>query len=204
MPTFYNPNAPIQKTEHRLPHWQQNQVPYFVTWRLADSLPQNELALLKAEKEEWIKNHPDPWDAKTKLEYHKKFFRRVDQWLDAGAGSCVLKQPLMAKIAADSLLFFNGERYDMESFVVMPNHVHALFSLKAEFKLEKILHTWKTHVALEINKRLGKRGRFWQREYWDRMIRGSKGYCYTLDYIRNNPLKAKLRTDEFLFWSRWD
>lgn len=159
---FLDPNEPVDIHEHRLPHWQQGAVSYFVTWRLADSLPQAKLSQWQQDKDIWIRFHPEPWTDEVEEEYHQRFSDQIDEWLDAGEGSCVLRDPTLSRIVAGALHHFDRERYDIEAFVVMPNHVHTLFQLRDEHRLEDTLQSWKGFTAREINKRVGQRGTLWQ------------------------------------------
>jgi len=79
----------------------------------------------------------------------------------------------------------------------MPNHVHALFSLAPRWKLESILHQWKGSSARAINGHLKRAGPVWMKDYFDRMIRDVAHFWRCARYIRRNPVKAKLRVDEF-------
>src|SRR5690606_35844099 len=97
---------------------------------------------------------------------------------------------------------FDGERYELHSAVVMPNHAHVLFSPKADHRVQDILHSWKSFSANEINKTSGRTGAFWQVDYYDRLVRSSEHFVRIADYIRENPLKAKLREGEFAFFER--
>ncbi len=197
-PSFFNPYCEIDKTSHHLPHWQQGEAWVFVTWRLGDSLPKTKLDQWNAEREAWMKHHPEPWDEKTEAEYHERFSRQIDEWLDQGSGSCVLRDPANAKIVADALRHFDGERYELASFVVMPNHVHVLFRPLGGHALPEIVKSWKGFTAREINKRIGKLGALWQEEYWDRLIRNERHFFKVAEYVRDNPVKAKLREGEFM------
>ncbi len=199
--SFLNPYGEIEKTSHHLPHWQQGETWVFVTWRLGDSLPKAKLDQWKAEREAWMKLHPEPWDEKTEAEYHDRFSRQIDEWLDQGSGSCVLKDPACAKSVADALRHFDGERYELASFVVMPNHVHVLFRPLGAHALPEIVKSWKGFTAREINKRTGKAGALWQDEYWDRLIRNERHFFKVVEYIRENPEKAKLRDGQFILES---
>ena len=190
--SFFNPDAEIDITRNRLPHWQQGEAWVFVTLRLGDSLPKAKLDQWKAEREAWIKHHPAPWDEKTEAEYHDRFSRQIDEWLDQGSGSCLLKDPVNAKVVAGALRQFEGQRYELASFVVMPNHVHVLFRPLGGHALPEILKSWKGFTAREINKRIGKAGALWQDEYWDRLIRNERHFSKVAEYIRGNPVKAKL------------
>ena len=84
----------------------------------------------------------------------------------------------------------------------MPNHVHALFTPAAEFKMSEILHSWKSFTAHECNKLLRRTGRFWAREPFDRYIRNERHFQNALRYIEDNPVKARLggKADD---WRRW-
>ncbi len=124
---FLNPAGEIARHERNLPHWQQDGVWQFVTWRLADSLPQSKLAQWQAERNAWLARHPEPWDDVTKKAYRARRRARLNEWLDAGYGSCVLRRPDCAEVVAGALRYFHGNRYVLGAFVVMPNHVHVLF-----------------------------------------------------------------------------
>ena len=197
-PSFFDPGHDIEIKQHRLPHWQQGEAWVFVTWRLADSLPKAKLDNWTEERRIWLSHHPEPWDEMTENEYHKRFSRQIDEWLDQGSGSCLLKSPANAQIVADALRHFDEERYQLASFVVMPNHVHVLFRPFENCSLAEILKSWKGFTARAINKQLGKTGSLWQEEYWDRLIRNNGHFFKVAEYIRNNPVKAMLRTGQFL------
>ncbi len=204
--SYFNPHGEIERTSHRLPHWQQGEAWVFVTWRLADSLPREKLDQWKVERDKWCKRHPEPWDEKTESEYHERFSRQIDDWLDQGSGSCVLKDPANAKIVADALRHFDGKRYEIASFVVMPNHVHVMFRPLGDHALPDIVRSWKGFTAREINKRIGKTGALWQDEYWDRLIRSEWHFLKVEEYIRENPANARLKEWEFILmeWGDWN
>jgi type I restriction enzyme R subunit len=195
---FFNPDEETDKHRRNLPHWQQGEAWMFVTWRLGDSLPKAKLDQWKEERVIWLSHHPEPWDEKTETEYHARFSSQIDEWLDQGSGSCVLKDPANAGIVADALRHFDGERYEIVSFVVMPNHVHVLFRPLGSHRIGDIVKTWKGFTAREINKRIGKSGPLWQEEYWDRLIRNERHFFKVAEYVRENPVKAKLREGQFI------
>ena len=116
-----------------LPHWRQSGVTYFLTWRLADSLPQAKLKQLDAEQKAWLHAHGlesheqvESLPEKLRHEYHCRFTAIVHEWLDAGHGNCALRRRYCAQVMADTLRHFDEERYLLDAFVVMPNHVHVL------------------------------------------------------------------------------
>jgi len=161
-----------------------------ITYRLADSLPQHLLVQLKTELE------TIPAE-KQEVESRK----RIEEWLDAGYGACQLQHPEAAEIVVNGWKHFNGERYDLIAWVVMPNHVHVLIRLYEGQLLGKVVQSWKSYTGRKISAlklyRAGARcsqgGKsFWMREYWDRYIRDEEHLANTIDYIHNNPVKAGL------------
>ncbi len=194
---FFNPYGAIQVTQNRLPHWQQDGATYFVTFRLADSLPKNQLDQWRSERDAWTKFHPEPWTAKQEAVYHRQFSVRLEDWLDQGAGECLLRNTEARTLVETALLEFDDERYAHHAWVIMPNHVHALFSLAPRWKLESILHQWKGSCARAINGQVQRAGTIWMKDYFDRMIRDAAHFWRCARYIRRNPAKAKLRPGEF-------
>ncbi|HMJ04912.1 MAG TPA: AIR synthase related protein, partial [Chthoniobacterales bacterium] len=188
--TFFDQFADVDISRRNLPHWQQPGATYFVTFRLADSLPEVRLSELEQERERWLTFHPLPWSADDRREYVERFSERVEQWLDAGEGECVLARPEAAATVANALQHFEMERYELGAWVVMPNHVHALVKPKAGFDLGKILHSWKSFTANEINRGLGRTGAFWQRESYDHIVRDEAAFVRITDYILGNPATA--------------
>lgn len=197
---FFNPYGEIRFTGNRLPHWQQAGAVYFVTFRLADSVPQHLRDEWHNEREGWLRAHPQPWSDDIELEYHRRFSRRMEQWLDAGYGSCLLRRAECAAIVAEALRHFDGERVAQLAWVVMPNHVHAVFVQNPAWPLEKIILSWKGFTARKINMLLGRTGSFWQRDYFDRLVRDSKHLANCIRYIRRNPVKGRLRDGEFVLY----
>ena len=88
---------------------------------------------------------------------------------------------------ADALRHFDGDRYELSDFVVMPNHVHVLFAPGSDQKLADIIQSWKRHSARMINVRMGASGRLWQPDYWDRLIRSQRHFNWVKGYITANP-----------------
>src|SRR5690242_17660429 len=122
--TFHgmDPHGEVQITRRSLPHWRQAGAAYFVTFRLADAVPAPLLREWKEELKTWLKFHPEPWDASTKHEYHRRFQESREEWLDKGHGSCLLQEASAAEVVAGALKNFEGKRYLLDAFVVMPNH----------------------------------------------------------------------------------
>lgn len=164
-----------------LPHFDLPNLLQSITFRLADSLPQAVLDEMARE----LVAHPE---ARRQTERE----RRIAAYLDTGHGACWLKDPRVATLVENALLHFDGQRYLLLAWCVMPNHVHALVETKEGFPLSEIVHSWKSFTANGANKILGRKGDFWQREYHDRFIRDDDHYRNAVVYIENNPVKAGL------------
>jgi REP element-mobilizing transposase RayT len=171
-----------------------------VTWRLADALPQEKLNRWKWEKTIWLEKHPEPWDAKTEEAYRNRFTRPIEEWLDQGTGSCLLRKPDYAHILAETLLHFVEVRYLLRNFVIMPNHVHVLLAPQPGFELGGIVQSWKGFSAKKINELRKENGKLWQADYWDRLIRNEKHFQKAVKYIQENPTKAGLKDGEYVYW----
>ena len=185
-PRFFDPSRAVVRTKGNLPHWQQPRCACFVTWRTADSLPQSKLAELEEERMFWTANHPHPWDSDTRREYNRLFEGRIQEWLDAGGGACVLRQVLLRRKVEDVLRRFDGSRYQLYALVVMPNHVHVLFMPLGEQSVRDIVRTWKGVSARAVNQALGATGDFWQKESWDHLVRSERQFAKFVRYIRTN------------------
>jgi len=197
---FFNPYAEIRLTGNRLPHWQQEGAVYFVTFRLADAVPRNLREQWEHERKAWLHLNPPPWSAETEQNYHARFSGAIEQWLDAGHGSCILRQRECGEIVNEALRYFDGYRLVLISSVVMPNHVHAVFVQKADWPLEKLLRTWKSFTSRKINLRLNSDEGLWQRDYFDRLVRDEKHFRNCVRYIRKNPAKARRRDGEYILY----
>jgi|GEM_PF-9953 len=218
---FLDPFDDIDRhgSDRDLPHWQQDIVLCFVTWRLADALPQSVLDELEEKKTAWLKasehrsgsgdtpvpgidTHTHIGDKSVPSPSARDFYARLtaeeENALNAGHGSCLLRDPRFARCVETALLHDDGARYDLVAYAVMPNHVHVLVSLKPETTLEAVIRSWKGVSARAINQAQGKTGTVWQANYWDRLIRNRRHYEYVRDYILNNPAHARLPSGTFI------
>ena len=219
----FDRDAEIEFSERNLPHWFQVDAAMFVTFRTADSLPREVLLRMIRELEEWlsIKKLPLQLAASTvgpKLRNHQQLldtlstadrnqFRKLSDQLYLGAldechGKCVLKRHELATIESNAILRRDGEAYDLDCFVVMPNHVHAIVQFRTESGKSIVGQSWMRYTARLINPLIGESGAFWQPEPFDHVIRSAEQFVYLQKYVANNPAKAKLRTGEFLLWQR--
>ena len=117
--------------------------------------------------------------------------RKLEEYLDRGLGECWLRQPAIADLMEGALRFFDGQRYGLAAWVVMPNHVHLLVEIW-ETPLADLVKSWKGFVAREANKLLRRRGPFWEREYLDTIIADEAHRRTAARYIESNPVKAGL------------
>lgn len=194
---FFNPFAEIIHTANMLPHWQQPGATYFLTFRLGDSIPATLRRQWETEREQWLLHQPQPWSAETESEYHTRFSGQIDQWLDAGHGDCLLRDPDTRQIVENSLRHFDNAEHSHHAWVIMPNHVHCLTTLAPPARLEKIIKSWKGFSATSINKHLTRTGPLWQEDYFDRLIRDPNHFTNCVRYIRRNPTKAGLKAGAF-------
>jgi putative DNA methylase len=177
-----------------LPHFDGIELPQFITIHLADSIPskvikrwQEELSSLKYELERSLLQ------------------KRIERYLDQGYGEAVMKRAAIAKIVQDALLGFDGTRYKLFAWVVMPNRVHTLMTRFESYELKNILHSLKSYTAHEANKLLNRRGQFWIEDYFDRYMRNHEHFRKTVQYIEHNPVKARLceKPSDWPFSSAW-
>ena len=110
-----------------------------------------------------------------------------------GTGPAAWLDPRVAEMVSNALQHFEGERYTLVAACVMPNHVHAVFAPLHGHGLADILHSWKSFTSKEANKLLGTTGQFWEREYFDRLIRNADELERTVRYVAENPTKAGLK-----------
>jgi REP element-mobilizing transposase RayT len=190
-------SAGILIWRHNLPHWEQPGCTYFTTWRLADSIARAQREVLEEDRQNWLTKHPKPWSVREYHQYQQYFTERVEEWLDNGYGSCVLRDPALRQEVTNSLHHFDGERYVLDDFVVMPNHVHVLVKPGPGHKLSKIMHSWRSYTALQINRQTGQSGQLWMDEPFDHAVRSWEQLLYFRSYIKNNPREAGLRPGEY-------
>ncbi len=194
----FDPRGEIEIKRRHLPHWEQKGVTYFVTFRLVDAVPETVLAEWRDERERWLKFHPRPWDWKTSREYLRLFEENREEWLDRGDGSCLLRDASLAGVVQDALLHFHGERYVLDDFVIMPNHVHLLVKPLGDHSLGEILRSWKSFTAKTINQLAGREGALWMAESFDTIVRDLEHLAAAREYIARNPEKARLQAGAFL------
>lgn len=208
--------------KRNLPHYQPPNAVYFITFRLADSLPKTVIDQLKNENELLEKSIIRDKDKSERdnaiYNQRKRYFAKFDKLLDCSqSGALWLKNNDVAKIVYDSIVFRDKKEYDLHCFCIMPNHVHLVFEIGDEhvsriadstarngvssYKVTKILQDLKKYTAAESNKIISRKGQFWHRESYDHVIRNTNEYRNIINYIIQNPVKAGL-VDDYKKW-KW-
>jgi len=154
-----------------LPHFDSAETIQFVTFRLADSLP---------------------WAIVDRLRASEAALHEIDRELDAGRGACWLKRPDVASVVENALLHFDGERYRLLGWCLMPNHVHVVAEILEGHSLSAIVGSWKSFTSKKANALLVQSGRFWEADYFDRFMRNEEHLSRTVEYIEQNPVAAGL------------
>ncbi len=167
----------------KLPHYDNDEVYQFITIRSHDSVP-------KLQIDKWIDKFSLHGDIDKNSKEYILFQRKILEYEDRGYGECYLKNPKIFKLVQDALEYFDGTRYDLVEWIIMPNHVHVLIKPYSGYSLPKIVHSWKSFTAKKANEILNRKGKFWMEEYFDRYIRSELHFDFTVNYIRENG-KAK-------------
>ncbi len=207
---LFDPKADLLIAERCRPHWSQAGAVVFVTFRTADSIPAEVIDRWEREKHDWMQRRghstTQHWsqvlptlDDRERPEFNQRFHRSHEDFLDTCHGRCLLRRPELAQIVADSLLHFDGERYRMGDFVIMPNHAHLLAAFATPEAMERQFDSWLHYTAFRIHQCIGERGHFWQQEPFDHLVRSVEQYEYLRTYIADNPSKARLREGEFIY-----
>ena len=193
--TRYRAGEPHRQGLHSrgyLPHVKIAGATYFVTFRLADSLPQAVLARF-AEQRDLLGSDTEPLANERLATLRLVQRREIEALLDRSTGACHLRQPEVARLVAEAMRHFHAQRYTLHTWVVMPNHVHALLTPLDHHALGDIVKSWKQFSALRAKPLLGlPAGRFWQPEAYDHWVRDATEHERIARYILQNPVKARL------------
>ena len=182
---------------HNLPHWRAPDSTYFVTFRLNDSLPREVVEEMRQEylqpvlsEEQAVRRTLLPEEIRR---VKAKQQNRLEKYLDSGRGACHMNDPKCAEIVRDAMLFFDGQRYALGAWAVMPNHGHAVLKPLVDHALEDVVRSWKGFSSRMINAHLGRKGTLWQSEPYDHLIRNGDSFLRLSKYVLDNPVKAGLR-----------
>ncbi len=221
----FDPDAELEITQAALPHWFQAGVAMFVTFRTDDSLPAEVIRQFEDELSEWLHRQNLPIAlAKAQGDLVKltqqllatgtatigqiREFKRMRDcsWhrkLDELHGECLLRNPELAQIVGDAVRFYDGNKYDLDRIVVMPNHVHALVQFRKQGESRELIsQSWLRYSARMINVAVGRKGEFWQGEPFDHLVRSPQQFTYLQRYIESNPQQAHLSAGSYFFWHR--
>jgi len=203
-PAEANPLRSGTHTRGYLPHVKREGARYFITFRLDDSLPKEVLLKHQAERAQRLQRFYAQKESAKKSgtaapkeamldEIERDYFCKLEAYLDKGCGECWLRRPEIAGMVAASMRFFEGQRYRLDAWVVMPNHVHAVLWPMPNHTLSGITQSWKRFMAREANKLLNRTGQtFWQPESFDHWIRNDAEHARCCRYVLENPVKARL------------
>jgi putative transposase len=197
-------------TRRRLPHWYVPETACFVTFRLANTLPQPVILELRDRRESLLRSKPrSEHTPEFQDRVHKQVFAAYDDWLDRLTDVAWLGDPRIAAIVRQNLYFHDQTSFRLLSYCVMPNHVHVLFqphgfkspapqheagheTHSVQSPLTQVMHSIKSYTAHEANKLLCRHGPFWQRESYDHWVRDEGELERIVGYIQHNPVKARL------------
>ncbi|MGH7490794.1 MAG: transposase [bacterium] len=190
-----------------LPHLKAEGATYWVTFRLADSLPQHVLRKIEEERKEFTRqlrksSKIDPQELARK--WKRLYSRRIQEYLDAGFGECWLRRDDIGGLVVTAIQYFDGSRYDLHPWVVMPNHAHVALTPLHNWTLSSFLHSWRSYTGVKANRILGREGKpFWQREAYDHLVRNQEEFYRICEYTITNPVTAGLckRPEEWKFSS---
>ena len=171
----FNPHAEVQLYRRHLPHWRQAGATYFVTFRLADSIPKNILLQWREQRNLWLKAHG--------------ITNGLSEDEKARRYAAVLQQ---------TLVHFHNQRSWIGDFVIMPNHVHLLIQPFDKHPLEEWLQSVKSYAARRFDKHTMVDGKVFQQESYDRIVRNREELAAYRKYIEANGIKANLPKSEYL------
>jgi REP element-mobilizing transposase RayT len=189
----------------RLPHYQPPGETYFITFRLAGSLPDRVILDLKEWRQRIRDTARTTFDESERrkliVELHSKYFGKVDEVLDRALnGPTWLRRPEIANVVAEAMHYRDRKAYDLDAFSIMPNHVHLLVGVeRSDTSLYKILQSLKAFTARKCNHLLHREGPFWQHESYDHVVRDDAELHRTVRYILNNSVEAGLCNE----WQDW-
>ncbi|HEY8665264.1 MAG TPA: helicase C-terminal domain-containing protein [Tepidisphaeraceae bacterium] len=179
-----------------LPHWTAAGEIYAITFRLADALPKKVVEAWLRERESIVASAAKQDRSLTQTESDRRahlYSERIESQLDLGNGNCFLGNAQIAQVVSEQLAHFNGERYRLLAWCIMPNHVHVVLQPRPGFELPQIMHAIKSYTANRANKLLNRRGAFWQPEYFDHLIRDEEDLRHAVQYAWLNAENSGMR-----------
>lgn len=190
---------------NHVPHWEtsdENNV-YHLSFRLHDSVPTVQRQYWLYRRQRLMECIADEQRALTEgeMEYLRQLYsEHIERYLQSGHGSCVLRKAEVASVVQGAIEYFHGKRYSLRAWCIMPNHVHVMLQIFPGMPMKKILLSWKSYTSHIINRLLGRKGKLWETDSYNHLIRSSNEYYYQMRYIWQNPDMAGL-TDWPWRWS---
>ncbi len=192
---YQHENLLVYQGNH-LPHWELNFIAYHVCFRLVDAIPTSQKMQWLEERKQFLEKfsneHQNPTDDEMKR-FQYLYSEKVEKYLDNGYGSCILRKPDVATIVRNSLEFYEGKKYLLHAWCIMPNHVHVVLQVLGTYALSEILHGWKSFTSHSINNLLSRQGQLWQDDSYNHIIRTLKEFHFQVRYVWSNPDNACLR-----------
>jgi len=198
-----------------LPHYHPPNATFFITFRLAGSLPVEAVKQLRDEKESELRRLAERFQGRElQQEWYKlskKMFAHYDDCLDRGHGPRWLSEPRIVEVVKHELHHLHPEFYHLHVYCLMPTHGHLLIDLQDipqpslpksgqhYTALSHAMKLFKGRTGYACRKLLGGTGPFWQDESYDHVVRDEKEFERIVDYILNNPVKAGL----VKHWQDW-
>jgi REP element-mobilizing transposase RayT len=184
----------LRRTRGRLPHWTAADATYFVTFRLFDSLPKELVDRFVFERRNIIQTAKQMRRELSDAERNRLHQLRIqiDSYLDQSHGKCYMRDEAIASMVAGALQYFEGVRYHLLAWCVMPNHVHSVVQLLENWELKQVLHSWKSFTAHQAVQKYHCSKPFWQVESYDHIIRTETELERAITYVENNPIAAGL------------
>ena len=179
-----------------LPRWEASGAIYHVSFHLADSVPQAQLEIWRAERQrltELAKTADRPLTPDEIVLLKRAYDEHVERYLASGYGSCLLRHAEVAEALKKTICHANGEKYALHEWCIMPNHVHIVVGgFTDAAPIRDLIQTWKSVSAHRINRVLGRTGEVWHRDAYTRIIRDREEYSRQMSYVWNNPESAGL------------
>lgn len=198
---------PIYRNRGYLPHIEDHASTYFITLRLAGTLPRSVLERIQADLNGLRKSRQTgklPPSEEQRLKYLETI--KIQNYLDRGFGDCWLKRPEIAGVIKEAVEHHDGQSYASHICCIMPNHLHWILTPtkkkdtgELDSLLIPIMQRFKSFTAHTANTLLKRTGSFWSREYYDHRVRSSEEFYKLVQYTLQNPVKAHLCTN----WKDW-
>jgi len=199
---FFDPARITRGWRQSLPHLEQREICYFVTFMTRDAIPKAAREKWAQRRDVWLIQHglPPGLDRTEIMErlppaelirFQRMLSSTYQRTMDKGSGECPLRRADLRAIVEQAMMYHADHTCLMGDFVIMPNHVHVLMQPRAEQTLKEILGSIRKYSAREINKILQRKGPFWAKEPFDHMVRSARHFRRYQQYIRANPARAK-------------